>query len=153
MATSTVRQPAAADSPEAPQDAEWAHWPAAQGGWNVVWVLAAVLAASGVAGWRTGSAWCGVLAAGMLLVSLANYLLPIRYEISSEGVAVQGTRARTLIKWSRIESARLREDRAVLLVSRDGHSAPREFQVRLTPGGQEIDALRRRLLEAGVPLV
>lgn len=117
-------------------------------------LAASIVAAGLLAGFVVESVACGLMAAGLLTLSVANFLLPIRYALTGDGVRVKGLGEVNLIKWSRIDTARLRDDHAVLLVTPDGVSAAREFTLYYPPDAKKVaDSLRQRLLDAGAPLV
>lgn len=141
-------------TPIEPDVVEWIDWPARQRPLLASAVVSGVLLAGTVTGLRMHSIPCGLLVVALLGAVLTNYLLPVWYALTGEGVTVRGLGQSTLLKWSRIDAARFQEDQAVLLVMPDHRSAPREFRVRYRVQGAAVaDPLRRLLLDAGVPLV
>lgn len=132
----------------------WTYWPATTSPVMTLILLLAIPVAGVAAGLRVGGVGSGVLAALLLAAALINYLAPIRYTLSSRGITIQGLGSPNLIRWSRIESARLSKDHAVLLVVPEDGSPPARLRVEYGPDAQtSVRALRQCLLDAGAPLM
>lgn len=153
--------PAAPPDPASSDDADgligefsWSRWDAGERPIRTAALLAVVAAAAVTAGVTLASVASGLLALALLLATLANWLLPIRYAMTGDGVSVHGLLRSRLLKWSRIDAARVGEHDAVLLYTTEHTVAQRQFRIDLGPEPQMVAAvLKQRLLDAGVPLV
>lgn len=142
-----------ADQP-ASTELSWSDWPARDHPRCTALVLALVIAAGVVTGARLQSPACGLLAVAALLATLVNYLLPVRYAITGEGLVTGGLRGSRTLRWTRIKAARLGDEQATLLLASGGRR--RRLTVRVPYGRSPravADALREHLLDAGVPLI
>ncbi|TWT31117.1 hypothetical protein KOR34_44920 [Posidoniimonas corsicana] len=132
----------------------WSRWEAGERPVRTAALLAVVAAAAFTAGVTLQSVASGLLALALLLATLANCLLPIRYAMTADGVGVHGLLRSRLLKWSRVDAARVGEQDAVLLYTTEHTVAQRQFRIDLGPEPQMVAAvLKQRLLDAGVPLV
>ena len=142
-----------ADHPD-PTELAWSDWPARDHPQRTVLVVALVIAAGVVTAARLQSPACGLLAVAALLATLVNYLLPVRYAITGEGLVTGGLRGSRTRRWTRIRAARLGDEQATLLLAAIGRR--RTLTVRVPYGrspGAVADSLRKHLLDAGVPLI
>ena len=132
----------------------WSRWEAGEQPLRTALLLAIVAAAATTAGVTLGSPASGLLAFALLLATLANHLLPIRYAMTGDGVSVHGLLRSRLLKWSRIDAARVGEHDVVLLYTTEHTVDQRQFRIDLGPQPEEVAlVLKQRLLDAGVPLV
>ena len=63
------------------------------------------IAAAGAvcAGVGFGSVWVGMLAAGLLLAAISDFLFPIRYRMTEEGMEARGLVMRRRMGWSQVK--------------------------------------------------
>ncbi|TWT85268.1 hypothetical protein Pla123a_00750 [Posidoniimonas polymericola] len=133
---------------------EWSRWDAGEHPVRTAVMLLVVAAAAVTAGVTLRSPASGLLALALLLATLANHLLPIRYAMTGDGVSVRGLLRKRLLRWSRIDAARFSRTDAVLLYTTEHSVNQRQFRVDLGPQPDEVaTVLKQRLLDAGVPLV
>jgi hypothetical protein len=83
--------------------------------------LLVIAAGSIAAGYGFQSPLLGLLAAFLLLASISDYLLPIRFALSPEGAEARGLLHRRRMPWDRVRRV-LRDDRGVKLSPLPRHS-------------------------------
>ncbi|HTN75141.1 MAG TPA: hypothetical protein VL096_07840 [Pirellulaceae bacterium] len=105
-----------------PRDVIVRSWPLADGGWppKLLLLLSVILAA--IAGSLAQSPATGVIIGTCLLLALWQIWIPVRYEISPQGVTQFSLGRQRRIPWSAI--GRIERRRTGVVVFRDAGSAP-----------------------------
>ena len=92
----------------------WRSWPLADD-WHWSWLLpAGILGVGVVVAWLGGSWLFGLVAVGTLAIAMWQFLLPITYEICSQGVRRYALGRMRLVPWSEIRAYQLRTSGLVL---------------------------------------
>lgn len=84
----------------APAEFTWRAHPARQHPGKALAVGAVILALSGASVLLMQSPWWGLIAAGVLLVTLNRFYFPSRFRIDGEGITAQYPLRRQRIRWS-----------------------------------------------------
>ncbi len=107
-------------------------------GWKILLLFPALFVA-GLWGLYLGGVYLLLLAIFLLLLSLRDFLFPIKYQITPEGVTMKGVLLKRATSWAEVEEI-AREEGLIKLRLRKGSSShfARWFVVHLTDKEEEI---------------